>query len=96
MQSIMNRLEQAVSVTDMSRGAGKLLDSLKKGDQQQFVIMRNNAPEAVLIAAAEFQRLLDELEDLRVEALAKERLATLDEENTVSHADMLDEFTAGR
>jgi len=39
-----------------------------------------------------YEAIMNELEDLRIDALARERLATLDESTSLSHADMLSYF----
>ena len=52
--------------------------------------MRNNAPAAVMLAVADFEDLMNELEDLKMEIIAMQRLATMDENiKLVSHEDML-------
>jgi antitoxin StbD len=53
-----------------------------------LVIFKDNEPAAVLLGVDAYQALQDELEDLRAERLAIERLPTLSDQNTVSLEDM--------
>ncbi|MCY1562247.1 hypothetical protein D9M68_996100 [compost metagenome] len=63
------------------------------GEQTQLVIIQNNEPSAVLIGVDAFQSLCDELEDLRTERVAVERLRSLERKRLVSHEDMLAHFS---
>jgi antitoxin StbD len=58
------------------------------------VVIRDNRPAAVMMTIETCESLMDELEDLRIETVACDRLATLDESTTLSHADMLAQFGA--
>ena len=49
-------------------------------------------PAGVVLSVRAFEALLDEIDDLRVEALARRRLKTLDRAKTISHADMMRRF----
>ncbi len=83
------RTEEIVSVTDIQRQAKDIFSRLASGDQDKFVVMRNNTLAAVMLTAERYEALLDELEDLRIEAVARERLETFDPAKAISHEDML-------
>ena len=88
MAALLDRASQAVSVTRVSRAAKEIFGKLRKREQDRFVVMRNNQPAAVLLSVPAFEALMDELEDLRVEGLARERRRSLDRRKTISHAEM--------
>ncbi len=88
------RTEEIVSVTDIQRQAKDIFSRLASGDQDKFVVMRNNTLAAVMLTAERYEALLDELEDLRIEAVARERLETFDPAKAISHEDMLARFGA--
>ncbi|HHK0379390.1 TPA: type II toxin-antitoxin system Phd/YefM family antitoxin [Pseudomonas aeruginosa] len=88
MSALLSRPEQAVSATAMARSFGARLKDVSSGDLPHLVIFKDNEPAAVLIGVETFQAMQDELEDLRSERLAIERLATLDESSTISHEEM--------
>jgi antitoxin StbD len=60
------------------------------GQSEKYVVMRNNQPAAVLLSVEKFEAMIEELEDLRIEALARERLAEFDaieDPATLSHVE---------
>ena len=88
MSALLNRAEQAVSATAMVRGFSARLKDVTSGDISHLVIFKDNEPAAVLVGIDAYQALQDELEDLRSELLAIERLPSLDNDVTVSLEDM--------
>jgi antitoxin StbD len=95
MGSLMERSDQAISVTEVSRSAKAIFDKLVKGKQDRYVVMRNNVPAAVMLPVAAYEAILDELEDLRIEALARDRIQTFNPLKAVSHEEMMKRFTDG-
>ena len=93
MSALLDRAEQAVSATTMVRSFGAKLKEVTSGETTHLVIFKDNEPAAVLVGVSAYQALQDELEDLRAERLAIERLSTLDEKNTVSLEDMEARFS---
>ena len=73
---LLNRSNQAVSATDLQKKTKELLDRISTGADHHLVVMRDNRPTAVMMAAERFEAMMDELADLRIEAVARSRLAT--------------------
>ncbi|MGQ0591915.1 MAG: type II toxin-antitoxin system prevent-host-death family antitoxin [Gammaproteobacteria bacterium] len=94
MSSLLERRNQAISVTEVARSTKNIIDRLASGQQDKYVVMRNNAPAAVLLPVAAYEALQDELADLRVEALARERLQSYDPEQAITHEDMVRRFAS--
>lgn len=92
MRALLERSEQAVSVTEVSRSAKTIFDRLSSGRQDKYVVMRNNAPAAVMVPVGVYEALMDELDDLRVEMIARDRLSSFDKSKVVSHEEMLKRF----
>lgn len=90
MAGLLSRADQAVSATTMARTFGARLKQVTSGDATHLVIFKDNEPAAVLMGVEAYQAMQDELEDLRAERLAAERLMSLDERTTLS----LDEMEA--
>lgn len=88
MTALLNRADQAVSATAMVRNFGARLKQITSGEVSHLVIFKDNAPAAILMGVEAYQALRDELEDLRAERLAIERMASLDETQTVSLEEM--------
>ncbi len=92
MTAILERADQALSITEVSRSTKEIVDKLVAGEQDHYVVMRNNAPAAILMNIDTYESLLDELEDLRIESVARTRLQTFDKEKAISHEEMLKMF----
>jgi prevent-host-death family protein len=61
---------QTVSVTELKRNFTNII---KQADGAAVAVLNNNKPEAYLVPAAEFQRLLERLEDLEDAMLVRQR-----------------------
>jgi len=88
------RTNETISVTDIQRRAKEVFERIESGEQDKFVVLRNNEIAAVLLPAARYEALMDELEDLRIDAIAAERAASFDPARAITHADMLARFGA--
>jgi antitoxin StbD len=87
----LKRAVEAVSVTQVSREACAIFEKLRKGQRDWFVVLQNNTPAAVMLSVRAFEALLDELDDLRTESVARRRRA-LGRVKTVSHRAMMRRF----
>lgn len=54
--------------------------------------MRDNHPACVMLPIATYEALINELEDMRIDALAAERAATFDPATAISHEEMCKRF----
>ena len=88
MTALLERADQAISVTAMVRGFSARLKEISSRATERLVIFKDNQPAAVIINVDAYQEMLDELDDLRIEVAARERLTGFDEAQTVSHDDM--------
>ena len=92
MGVILERADQVVSVTDVSRSAKTIFERLTNGKQDKYVVMKNNAPVAVMMPVKAYESLMDELEDLRMEIITKERAETFNQAEALGHQEMMDRF----
>jgi len=95
MRALLERADQAVSVTEVSRSAKNIFDRLCSGKQEKYVVMRNNAPAAVMLPVSVYEAIMDELDDLRVDLAACDRLRTFDRSRAISHEEMKKRFADG-
>lgn len=86
---LLDRADQAISSTELQKNTRVLLDRMADGRQDRYVVIRDNRPTAVMLPTAHYEALMEELEDLRIEAVARERLSSIAQVKLVSHADML-------
>jgi len=89
---ILERTDQAISATDLQRQGKALLDRLQSGDQDKYVVMRDNKPACVMLPVTGYEALMDEIEDLRIDAIAAGRAATFDPAKAIGHAEMLKKY----
>ncbi|AHK80449.1 Phd-YefM [Ectothiorhodospira haloalkaliphila] len=58
----------------MARGFSAHLKEVSARQTDRLVIFKDNQPVAVMMNVQAYQDLVDELEDLRIEAVARDRL----------------------
>ena len=77
MPSVISAIQNTVPITSFNRGlAGKIFEEVKTTGAK--VVMKNNVAECVLLSPEEYVRLMDEVNDARLLALASERMANYD------------------
>ncbi len=87
--ALLSRADQAVFITDIARSAKKYFDRLITGDQDRYVVMRNNVPAVVVLPVDYYEALIGELDDLKMGIITMKRLANMDENTElVSHEEM--------
>ncbi|MBW1819184.1 MAG: type II toxin-antitoxin system prevent-host-death family antitoxin, partial [Deltaproteobacteria bacterium] len=72
------RAKDYLSATALSKKTSATLEALEKGEVEKLIILKNNAPKAVLLSMEAYEAMEEELEDLRLMALALARLETFD------------------
>ena len=70
--------------------AGKIFEDVRQSGAK--LVMKNNAPECVLLSPDEYVRLLDEMNDAKLAALAVERMSRFDPSSVVSQEAVDTEF----
>lgn len=88
------RTNETISVTDIQRRAKDVFERIERGEQDKYVVLKNNEIAAVLLPADRYEALMDELDDLRIDAIAAERVSTFDPAKAVTHEEMLARFGA--
>jgi antitoxin StbD len=83
---------QYLSATALSQQTAAALDSLERGETEKLIILQYDTPKAVLLSFDAYEALEDELEDLRLAALAFARLKTFKPEEAISHEEMMKKF----
>lgn len=86
------RAKDYLSATTLSKKTPAILDKLEKGEAEKLIILKNNAPKAVLLSIEAYEALEEEMENLRLTALAFARLETFDKKKALSHDYLLRKF----
>lgn len=81
-----------LSAAVLSQQTAAALDSLESGETERLIILQNDAPKAVLLSFDAYEALKEELEDLRLAALAFARLKTFKPEKGLAHQEMIEKF----
>ena len=83
-----------LSATALSKKTSAVLDALEKGDTEKLIIMKNNGPKAVLLSMESYEAMEEELEDLRLVAMALARMDSFDEKKVLTHDFIKEKFGA--
>lgn len=77
MPNIASAIKNTISISLFNRGlAGKIFEEVKQCGAK--VVMKNNTAECVLLSPDEYLRLMDEVNDARLLAMATARMAKAD------------------
>lgn len=91
MSNISSAIRDTISISLFNRGlAGRIFEDVKKSGAK--VVMKNNAAECVLLSPDEYIRLMDELNDARLLAVATERMEHFSPEFVVSADELYKEL----
>lgn len=86
------RATNYLSATALSKKTSATLDALERGEAEKLIILKNNAPKAILLSIESYEAMEEEMEDLRLTALALARLETFDEKKALSHDYVQEKF----
>ena len=88
MATATNLLNCLVPITQFNKGqASRIFDRLRT--EKQLVVLKNNAPSAVILSPDEYARLTEIEEDYALLLEANERLENNKDKNTISFNDAM-------
>ena len=80
--NIISVIENTVPISQFNRGlAGKIFQEVKQSGAK--VVMKNNTPECVLLSPQEYVKLIEEINDARLLAVASERMKNYDPSDNI-------------
>ena len=85
--------DEYISATNLSKKTSATLDAFDRGEMEKMIVLKNNAPKAVLLSMEAFQTMQEELEDLRLASLALIRQETFDPKKALSHEQIKEKFS---
>ena len=85
-------VKDCLSATALSKKTSATLEAMDKGDTDKLIILKNNAPKAVLMSIDAYEAMEEEMEDLRLAALALARLKSFKLEKALTHSEMMKKF----
>lgn len=91
MANIASAIRDTISISLFNRGlAGKIFEDVKQSGAK--VVMKNNAAECVLLSPDEYIRLMDEVNDSRLLAIAMERMEHFNPDSVIAADDLYKEL----
>jgi len=91
MADVSGALRSTVPISLFNRGlAGKVFEEVRQ--QGAKVVMKNNAPECVLLSPEEYLRLIDEVNDAKLAALAAQRMQHFDADKAIPAAEVYQKY----
>lgn len=90
MLNITSAITNTIPISLFNKGlAGKIFEEVKQAGAK--VVMKNNVAECVLISPEEYVRMIDEINDAKLLALAAERLEKYDPKTLISAEELYKE-----
>ena len=86
------RISNYLSATKLAKQTSSTLNAFETGDQDKFIILKNNEPKAVLMSIESYEAMEEEMEDLRLTVLALSRIQSFDPQESISHDEMMKKF----
>lgn len=89
--NIISVIENTIPISQFNRGlAGKIFQEVKQSGAK--VVMKNNAPECVLLSPQEYVKLIEEINDARLLTVASERMKNYDPSENITSDEVQREF----
>lgn len=90
MLNITSAITNTIPISLFNKGlAGKIFEEVKQAGAK--VVMKNNVAECVLISPEEYVRMIDEINDAKLLALAAERMEKYDPKTLISAEELYKE-----
>ena len=87
----VDALRSLIPISQFNKGQANRIFSRAKSEGK-LVVLKNNAPEAVILSPGEFQRMCEIEEDYRLLLIAQERLAAENGQNAIGEKDVLSDL----
>lgn len=83
-------INHMISVSDLGRGqASRVIQDIEKS-KEQYIVVKNNKPQAVLISIEEYMSLMESKEELELLLIANDRMKV--QKESIDFEQILDEF----
>ena len=81
-----------LSSTHLAQKTAATLNSFDSGEVDKIIILKNNAPKAILMSIDSYEAMEEEIEDLRLTTLALSRIQSFDPGEAISHEEMMKKY----
>ena len=86
------QIKNYLSSTNLAKKTAATLSLIETGETDKFIILKNNVPKAILMSIESYEAMEEEIEDLRLTALALSRIQEFDPGETISHEEMMRKY----
>lgn len=91
-QDFRGALDHIISVSDLGRGkASKVIQNVESS-KEQYIVVKNNKPQAIIMSIEEYNELLEYKEELELLLLAAKRAKKTNESDYSTFEEVLEEF----
>ena len=89
---LRNILGHIISVSDLGRGkASKVISEIEKNNDQ-YIVIKNNKPQAVILSIDEYNNLLESKEELELLLMASSRIKEINSDEYTDMSDVMKDF----
>lgn len=89
---LRSALDHMISVSDLGRGqASKVVNDVEK-NKEQYIVVKNNKPQAIIISIDEYMDLMEAREELDLFMLAQERIGKGSEKESIEFNEVLSDL----
>ncbi len=86
------RIQHYLSSINLAKNTAATLSSIETGDADKVIILKNNAPKAIMMSIDAYEAMEEEIEDFRLSALALSRIQNFNPEESISHEEMMKKY----
>lgn len=87
-----NALDHIISVSDLGRGkASRVIQDVEK-NKDQYIVVKNNRPQAVILSVDEYNLLMEAKEELELLLIASKRVSMNKSDKYTSLKNVMDEL----
>ena len=91
MSSVVSAITNTIPISNFNRGlAGKIFADVRASGAK--VVIKNNMAECVLLSPEEYVKIMEELEDARLLAMAISRLEKNDSSSNISVSELMKKY----
>lgn len=88
---LRDALEHMISVSELGRGKASKVIQEVESTKDQYIVVKNNKPQAIIISIEEYNELMEAKDELELLIEAQSRISNMKESEMTSFEKFLDE-----
>lgn len=89
---LRNALEHIISVSELGRGKASKVISDVECNKEQYIVVKNNKPQAIIMSIDEYSELQKLKEEYGLLQVASQRVAETNDDEYISYKDVINEL----